>query len=66
VKPLKLFEQLGLRAIGLGLRRVEGEVPGYPFDHVAYSGTAERLQEALLEWGSTWRFVLIYSQDQSI
>jgi len=45
VRPLKLFEQLGLRAIELGLRRVEGDIPGSPFDHVAYSGTAERLQE---------------------
>jgi hypothetical protein len=51
VRPLKLFEQLGLRAIGLGLRRVEGEIPGYPFDHVAYTGTAEQLQEALSEAG---------------
>ena len=51
VRPLKLFDQLGLRAIELGLRRVEGEVPGYPFDHVAYNGSAERLQEALLELG---------------
>jgi len=51
VRPLKLFEQLGLRAIELGLRRVEGDIPGYPFDHVAYSGTAERLQERLLEVG---------------
>ena len=51
VRPLKLFEQLGLRAIELGLRRVEGEIPGYPFDHVAYSGTAERLQESLSELG---------------
>jgi hypothetical protein len=51
VKPLKLFDQLGLRAIELGLRRVKGEVPGYPFDHVAYSGTAEGLQAALLELG---------------
>jgi hypothetical protein len=30
---------------------VEGEVPGYPFDHVAYCGTAERLQESLSELG---------------
>src|SRR5215472_10551937 len=51
VRPLKLFEQLGLRAIELGLGRVEGDIPGYPFDHVAYSGTAERLQEMLLEVG---------------
>jgi hypothetical protein len=51
VRPLKLFEQLGLRAIDLGLRRVEGDIPGYPFDHVAYTGTAERLQEMLLEVG---------------
>jgi hypothetical protein len=51
VRPLKLFEQLGLRAIELGLRRVEGDIPGYPFDHVAYSGTAERLQGMLLEVG---------------
>ena len=45
------FDQLGLRAIELGLRRVEGEVSGYPFDHVAYQGTAEGLQEALVELG---------------
>ena len=51
VRPLKLFEQLGLHAIELGLRRVEGEVPGYPFDHIAYAGTAERLQESLSELG---------------
>src|SRR5215469_10453547 len=51
VRPLKLFEQLCLRAIELGLRRVEGDIPGYPFDHVAYSGTAEQLQAALLEVG---------------
>jgi hypothetical protein len=51
VRPLKLFDQLGLRAIELGLRRVEGDIPGYLFDHVAYSGTAERLQEALLDAG---------------
>jgi hypothetical protein len=51
VKPLELFKRLGVRAIELGLRRVEGEIPGYPFDHVAYSGTANRLQGALPEAG---------------
>jgi hypothetical protein len=51
LKPLKLFDQLGPRAIELGLRRVEGEIPGYLFDHVAYSGTAEQLQEALTQAG---------------
>jgi hypothetical protein len=51
VRPLKLLDQLGPRAIQLGLRRVEGDIPGHLFDHVAYSGTAEQLQEALSEAG---------------
>ena len=51
VRPLELLDQLGPRAIKLGLRRVEGDIPGYPFDHVAYGGTAQRLQKALSEVG---------------
>jgi hypothetical protein len=51
ITPLTLFDQLGPRAIELGLRRVEGDIPGFPFDHVAYTGTAERLQKALAEAG---------------
>jgi hypothetical protein len=51
VRPLKLLDRLGPRAIQFGLRRVEGDIPGYPFDHVAYGGTPEQLREALSEAG---------------
>jgi hypothetical protein len=47
VTPLNLFDQLGPRAIQLGLRRVEGEIPGYPFDHVADCASAKKANKLL-------------------
>jgi hypothetical protein len=42
-EPLKLLDRLGRRASKMGLSRIQGFVPGAPFDHVGYRGSAEGL-----------------------
>ena len=46
-EPLKLLERLGRRAAKIGLSRIQGFVPGAPFDHVGYGGSAEDLAASL-------------------
>jgi hypothetical protein len=42
-EPLKWLDRLGTRAATIGLSRIQGFVPGAPFDHVGYNGSAEGL-----------------------
>lgn len=46
-EPLKLLDRLGRRAAKMGLSRIQGFVPGAPFDHVGYGGSVEDLTASL-------------------
>jgi hypothetical protein len=50
---VRLFEELGAAAVGLGLRLVEGPWPGKPFQQVEFRGTAKELVDAAAAIGLT-------------
>jgi hypothetical protein len=50
-KPRELLDRLGPKAEAMGLSRIPGFIPGAPFDHVGYRGSAADLAESLRRAG---------------